>query len=327
MQSLRVAYGVATSGLVTDEWSFLTEVPLRAPRQGYSGHVYDESYWSNIRTIDVLVCRNWSSGVGFQRVAIEVKVSKSDYRNETEIKRAPAERAAHLTYYAAPAGLIEPDTLPEGWGLIEVHATREEYDAAKGWQLGEWRVGQHTDVAKVRVRAAKRTPECSLEYLVSAGMRRASRAEERIRRGGEDAVEIPALRAQVARLEGQLERREATVARERERVRAMRQELLAMQDGQVCSECRHPIRLSTDRRSVWGYQWVHDEDRQEGVCTEARAEADRLRKEQAYGSRYTRGWADPVWPLALVGARDEERAELAAERAEHEADAEADAVE
>jgi hypothetical protein len=323
VQSLRVAYGVATSQLVTDEWSFLTEIPLRAPRsRSVLGREYDESFWSNTRTIDVFLVRNWASGTGFQRVAVEVKVTRSDYRNETAEKRAPAERAAHLTYYAAPAGIIEPDTLPEGWGLIEIHATREEWEAAKGWQLGEWNAGQRTDLAKVRVRAVKRVPQCSLEYLVSAGFRRASRAEERIRRGEDDAAQVPALRAQALRLEGQLERREDALVRERERVRRFRTEALAMAGGQVCSECRHPIRLNTAKRNAFGMTWVHDEDRQEGICEEARSEADRVRKETEYGSRYTRGWAEPVWPLAERAEREADTERAKAERAENAAAAE-----
>lgn len=307
IHALRLAYGVAGSGLVTDEWSLLTEVPLRAPRTGYSGTVHDNDVWSNVRTIDVLLTRNWASGVGFRRIAVEVKVSKSDYRNENEIKRAPAEAAAHQTYYAAPAGIIDPDTLPDHWGLIEVYADREAYKAGTGWVLGEWQYERPVEEGprierefwtKVRTRPTERTPSCNLDYLVSAGMRRASRAEERIRRGADDAAKVPALQAEVTRLTGQLERRDTALHTARDQNRALRSVVAAVEGGQVCSDCHEPVAL--DARSRMGAAWKHTDRDQEKVCLDARTERNRLEREAKVGARYFRGWADPVMPLSLV---------------------------
>lgn len=297
VHALRVAYGVAGSALVTDEWSLLTEVPLRAPRAGYER--YGEGFWSNTRTIDVLLTRNWTSGAGHRRIAVEVKVSRSDYRNETDLKRLPAERAAHHTYYAAPAGLIDPDTLPEGWGLIEVYEDRESYDAGKGRGLGEFQPGREAPLVKVRVRPVERTPECDLNYLVAAGMRRASRAEERIRRGEEDAAAVPALRAEVAKLTAQLERRDEAVRRERDKVHQLRHFVIAVEGGQDCADCENPVAYDT-RRGVWAHR---DRDHHK-ACEEARAEANRKAREAEFGARYLRGWPDPVEPKALRAQRE-----------------------
>lgn len=299
VHALRVAYGVAGSQLVQDEWSLLTEVPLRAPRAN-AHRPDDENYWSNTRTIDVFLTRNWSSGVGNRRIAVEVKVSRSDYRNETDLKRLPAERAAHQTYYAAPAGIIDPATLPDGWGLIEVYGTREEFEAAKGWVLGptalfvaERREGLDA-FPKVSVRPTLREPVCNLDVLVATAMRRASRAEEKIRRGENDATAVPGLRADVARLEAQLERRETALHVERDKVGKVITEMLSVAD-QVCSDCREPVGYHRGRG-----RWTHTDREQEGRCEEARAEANRREKEAQYGARYSRGWAEPVRPLAQV---------------------------
>lgn len=311
VQALRVAYGIAGSMLVQDEWSLLTEVPLRAPRT-LGAHVYDErQYGGDTRTIDVLVTRNWPSGIGYRRLAFEVKVSKADYRRETDIKRLPAERAAHQTFYAAPVGLIEPESLPEGWGLVEVYPDAETYAEGTGRALGEWNLAEHVHepggivregvdytnrgaLCRVRAKAATREPVCDLDVLAHMAFRRASRAEERIRRGEDDAAAVPALRAEVATLTGQLERREGAVANEREKMKKIKAHYLALLGEQVCSECREPVGLNLGT----GY-WKHRSAIQETACQIARDEADRLDKERRFGARYTRGWAGPVIPLGL----------------------------
>lgn len=287
VDALRHAYGLVESQLVTDEWSLLTEVPLRAPR--VSGTT--EGYWSNTRTIDVLLTRNWTSGVGHRRIAVEVKVSRSDYRNETDLKRAPAERAAHQTFYATPAGLIDPVDLPPGWGLVEVYPDDAAYAAGTGRPLGTG-AGR----CRVRRRAVERVPACDLDYLVAAAMRRASRAEERIRRGEDDAAAVPALRAEVESLAAKLARRDDALARERQRTRDLRSITAAMAGGQECADCGQPVRLDT---SAYGRTWKHVDPAVEAACERDRAEANRREREAQFGTSYLRGWAAPVEPRAL----------------------------
>lgn len=57
----------------------------------------------------------------YLRVAYEVKVSRADFARELEKpkKREFAEKVANECYFAMPAGLVRPDEIPEGWGLIE----------------------------------------------------------------------------------------------------------------------------------------------------------------------------------------------------------------
>lgn len=54
-----------------------------------------------------------------ERVAVEVKVSLSDFRRDDWSKRAPWMSVTHRFYYAVPAGLR--DYAPSGCGLIWVH--------------------------------------------------------------------------------------------------------------------------------------------------------------------------------------------------------------
>lgn len=58
--------------------------------------------------------------MGGSRTAIEVKVSRSDFRRDTEQKRSPWQRIVNRFVYATPPGLILPSELPSGCGLWEV---------------------------------------------------------------------------------------------------------------------------------------------------------------------------------------------------------------
>lgn len=288
VDALRHAYGVDVSDLHTEEWAMLTEVPLRCPTIGPDG-LPRKGYWgTNERTIDVLLVRNWMSGHGHRRIAIEVKVSRADYRNETDVKRAPAEEAAHLTAYAAPAGLIDPDTLPPHWGLVEVYESAADAAKGKGWPLG------HQGVCKWRVRPTERTPACDMDYLVAAMARRASRAEERIRRAEDDVTAVPGLREEVVRLTAQLARRESAAHRERDRATTLRRQLAALTGDAVCADCEQPIAYNPHK-----HVWLHKERAHEATCRDLRAEAARVRREQATGARYLSGWPDPVEPKTM----------------------------
>lgn len=65
------------------------------------------------RRIDALMFQS------FERTAIEVKISRADYRLDTEEKRWPWQRVVHRFVYAVPADL---DVMsPHGCGLWKVH--------------------------------------------------------------------------------------------------------------------------------------------------------------------------------------------------------------
>lgn len=62
----------------------------------------------------------WSGSRG--SVLIEVKVSRSDFHADANKRfRAISELGmGDRRYYAAPSGVLEPDDIPAGWGLLEI---------------------------------------------------------------------------------------------------------------------------------------------------------------------------------------------------------------
>lgn len=308
VDALRQSFGITGDPyLSNEEWSLFTEVPLRHPKAKPDGTLH-KGYWGlNERTIDVFLVRNWTSEHGHERLAIEVKISRSDYRNETDEKRAPAEHAAHRTVYAAPAGLIDPAALHPGWGLIEVHETDQDARKAKGAQVGGG--GRCT----WRVKATRRTPDCDLDYLVAAIARKGARATERLRRGADQVALVPSLQADVERLTTMLQRRDEALARETARAKAARAELLALDGIQECADCAGPLTFARGGRGDG--TWTHRDRDAEQRCYQVRAEANRRAREAATGARYLTGWADPVEPKILRAARLAQEAADAAEDA------------
>lgn len=63
----------------------------------------------------------WGGG---HSILVECKVSRSDYlRDQKKWQRHPAASSmGSQRYYMTPPGLLSPDELPEGWGLLEVHS-------------------------------------------------------------------------------------------------------------------------------------------------------------------------------------------------------------
>ena len=55
-----------------------------------------------------------------ERVAIEVKRSRLDFRNDTPQKRDPWRRHVHRFVYACTPSLIRPTEVPDGCGLVYV---------------------------------------------------------------------------------------------------------------------------------------------------------------------------------------------------------------
>lgn len=69
-------------------------------------------YW---RRIDALMFDG-----GQTRTAIEVKISRGDYRRDTVAKRRAWQAITDRFVYATPVGLVSPDEVPAGCGLWEV---------------------------------------------------------------------------------------------------------------------------------------------------------------------------------------------------------------
>jgi hypothetical protein len=285
IERLREAYLLPEGSQAMDEWAMLTHVPLRMP----DGR--------NERIIDALAVRCWGGGKGHVRLAFEVKVSRPDYRNETPEKRAPAEASAHQCAYVVPAGLIRPDELPDGWGLIEVFENGSDRPPTSR-PLGSR--------ALWRKYAAKREPVCDLDYLVSAGFRRASRAEEAIRHGVLPEAEVARMRRENDSLHGIVSRAKDAQRRAEQRVKDMRNEILALAGDQECADCSSKVTWRLGAVSGWS----HVDKTQDGPCRKIRAEADRLRKEAETGSKYSWGFAPPVEPKAIREMRLADQKEM-----------------
>jgi len=68
---------------------------------------------------DVVAFNCWPSK-GFHRLAFEIKRSRSDYMREVDTpgKRAWLEKHFHQCYFVVIPGIVKPDEIPEGWGLL-----------------------------------------------------------------------------------------------------------------------------------------------------------------------------------------------------------------
>jgi hypothetical protein len=63
----------------------------------------------------------WSSRG--ESILVEVKVSRADFHaDKTKIFRRDEDfGVGTLRYFAAPAGVLKPEDMPEGWGLLAIH--------------------------------------------------------------------------------------------------------------------------------------------------------------------------------------------------------------
>lgn len=129
------------------------------------------------RRIDALIID------GSHLTAVEIKVTRADFRKDTDSKRRAWRNVTHRFVYAAPAGLLLPDEIPDGCGLWE-------YDPA---QFNPRRPRQHgMSVVKNAVR--NRNPEplprqvfVALAYRVSKYETAAEKPGARLPSGGADA--------------------------------------------------------------------------------------------------------------------------------------------
>lgn len=111
------------------EWAFIQELwvgPGRTkPERRHAEHLHKfgaDTDWDPTDNYDSIV-DVWTMHKHRDiHVAIEIKIDPADFERELTDpdKRAPAMAVSNLFYFAAPHGLIDPDELPDGCGLIEV---------------------------------------------------------------------------------------------------------------------------------------------------------------------------------------------------------------
>lgn len=112
------------------------------------------------RRIDALMIDSKAS-----RTAIEIKVTRSDFKADTAEKRGPWEAVTHKFVYAVPKGLVSPEEVPSHCGLWE-------YDPSESG-FGRW---QHGITVAKRAKLNKSAADLP-DYLVRSLLGRLSRYE------------------------------------------------------------------------------------------------------------------------------------------------------
>lgn len=121
-----------------------------------------------VRRIDFLLMRiSRSSKPRHERIALEVKVSRADFKRDTDDKRRAWFSVADRFAYVVPKGLISKDEVPEGCGLIEFDDSRLTATNQLSW----------TVIAPKREQPPIPFSNQFFAYLLG----RASRAEEKLR--------------------------------------------------------------------------------------------------------------------------------------------------
>lgn len=93
------------------------------PEWAYFGELRSGTGAYSTQSIDGVAINLWPSKK-FRTVAYEIKVSRGDFMREIQNpkKRAFAETISNECYFAVPHKLVDPEEVPEGWGLIFVNA-------------------------------------------------------------------------------------------------------------------------------------------------------------------------------------------------------------
>jgi hypothetical protein len=119
-----------------------------------------------IRRIDALMVGAMDAHGEYPATAVEVKISRADFKRDTEEKRRAWKSVTHRFVYLVPEGLISVDEVPEGCGL---------------WYWVKTPYGARIDIAK---RAEVRHgPDDFGPYFTSYLIGRVARAENKIRYG------------------------------------------------------------------------------------------------------------------------------------------------
>lgn len=123
----------------------------------------------SLRRIDYLLMRiSRRSSPRHERIALEVKVTRADFKRDTDEKRAAWLGVADRFAYVAPVGMIKPEELPAGTGLMEYNP-----EAVFASDVLKWKV-------LAPKKASDSTPFDTQFFAYLFG--RASRAEDALRR-------------------------------------------------------------------------------------------------------------------------------------------------
>jgi hypothetical protein len=140
-------------------------------------HAEERGEWANLTEfllIDFLAIRCWSAGIGFRRVAYEIKVDRGDFRRELQLWPRKAQAGLELGHqfiFAVPRGLLRDDELqahgpdlegkrlwvPAEAGLVEF-GWGPEYDDCDEEQIETLRAVGEIDGRDLVARLVRRAP-------------------------------------------------------------------------------------------------------------------------------------------------------------------------
>jgi hypothetical protein len=247
-----VLFEVSTN-LKVEEVPVLGEPPIRLHRR---------------RRIDVLTVNNArKTGIGpLDLLAIEIKVSRGDFFadiREPE-KQARWREVAHRHAYAVPAGLVQPEEVPAGSGLMVI--SRSPFPGAYRYEV-HWRT---------RARYAE-TPSIPA-WLTLAFAYRMSAAEAKLRglagvTGDVADVSMDDLRAALASTRERNKLLSTQLDRALSEAREWRTAFAA--GGHLpCMHCCQPVKPKSVRRGRFT-GWRHVSREHEAPCAEIRNRVDR----------------------------------------------------
>lgn len=207
------------------------------------------------RAIDVLLVRRaQKTGIGdLDTMAIEIKVSRSDFLADVKnpAKQAGWRETAHRHAYAVPAGLVRPDEVPAGSGLLAV----KQFG---GVHLVEW---------------AKRVPYSGTRpipaWLTLALAYRMSEAEAKVRGLSHDmrreGESLQDLRGALTKARADLELAQRKQERSRQEAASWRAAFAATGGVVPCRYCRQPVKPKSLRDGVFSI-WQHPDKADEALC-------------------------------------------------------------
>jgi hypothetical protein len=240
-------------------WAPLIHVPADMKHQAEA----DRAAGKAVRIIDMMMIRKArKNGIGpFDLLAVEIKVSRADFFTDV---REPAKQEAwraitHRHAYAVPKGMVRPDEVPAGSGLIEV---------GPGW------AGSVAPDVSWKLRAPYSTSPELPPSLVMTFAYRAAQAEAQVRglswdtRQDEDPE---VMRAELVRLRAKVELQDKQLIRARDDRDAWRTAFAAT-SGVPCATCSQPVRPKGVRSGQYT-DWRHVDKAHDPACRETRYKA------------------------------------------------------
>lgn len=249
-------------------YAMLTEVSARP-----TGFVSTTDPEHRVRRIDALLLRmNTDVTGGIERIAIEVKVTRSDFMADVNDphKQAPWRALAHRHAFATPAGLVRKEEVPANSGLLEV---------------GSCASGPGTVKTVVRMPRDKGHDPGALPVVnIMDAFWRAGRAEAQMRglnhHVGDDDMD---LRARIKALEADLTR--MTVQASRAQERGDRWRKVAGAAGPLpCSTCGEPLTATRGRVRYESGEWMHRDKAVADACLALRQAAADASKVDRWGA-------------------------------------------